>query len=105
MATTLRHVRATMGYYQPNVDGTLPEVDDIAIVLGSKDMDRREVIINDIRGKGDLYQLEEHGFQVLQHTSSLDDFANEDTVKSAYYLEIEDLLLKRFVYLFTLGKL
>jgi hypothetical protein len=59
MATTSHHVRATMGYYQPKADGTLPEVNDISIVLGSKDMDRREVVINDIRGKEDVYQLEE----------------------------------------------
>jgi hypothetical protein len=105
MATTSHHVRATMGYYQPKADGTLPEVNDISIVLGSKDMDRREVVINDIRGKEDVYQLEEHGFQVLQHTSSLDDFADENTVKSAYYLEMEELLLKRFVHLLTMRKL
>ncbi len=97
MATTLHHVRATMAYYQPKADGTPPEVDDLAIILGPKDMDRREVVVNDIRGKEDQYQLEEHGFQVIHHTTGLDDFADENKVKSAYYLEVEELLLKRCV--------
>lgn len=105
MASTLRHVRATMGYYKPKADGALPEVDDLAIILGSKDMDCREVEINDIRGNMNFYHLEEHGFQVLQHTSSVDDFNDEDAIKSTYYREIEELLIKRFVNVFTLIKL
>jgi len=104
MATTLHHVRVTMGYYQPKPDGTLPEVNDLALTLGLKDIDRREVVISDIRGNEDLYQLEEHGFQVLKNTSSLGDFADDNTVKSVYYPEIEELLLKRFVRLFILRK-
>jgi hypothetical protein len=55
ITTTLHHFQATIGYYQPKADGTLPKVDDVAIILGLEDMDPREVFINDIRGK-DLYR-------------------------------------------------
>lgn len=103
--TTLHHVRATMRYYRPPANGNPPEVDDIAIVLGSKDMDCREVLINDIRGNEDMYHLEKHDFQVVRHTSSLCDFSEENLVKSVYYPEIEELLLKRFVHLFNARKL
>lgn len=90
-------VRASIGYYQPKADGTAPDVDDLALVLGVKDIDRREVLINDIRGREEQFRLEEYGFQIVQHDSSVHTFSDDDVIKSAYYAEVEDLLLKRFV--------
>lgn len=68
-------------------------------------MDSREVVIYDICGKEDLYQLEEHGCQDSQRPGSLDDFAEDNPVIPAYYLQIEELLLKRWGYSFTPRKL
>ena len=97
MATTSHDVHATMQYYKPKVDGTGPDLDDLAIIFGPKDMDSREVIVHDIRGKEDLYRLDENGFQVVKHSSSMDDYSDESKITSVYYPEIEELLLKRCV--------
>lgn len=97
MATTSHDIDVTLGYYQPKADGTAPEVDDIAIVLGRKDMDCREVVIHDIRGEEESYLLDSHGFQIIRHTSSVDDFKDDAKIQSTYYPEIEEILLKRSI--------
>lgn len=52
------------------------------------------VTINDIRGHEDEYTLDKNGFQIVKHTTSEKEFKDDESIKSGYYKEIEDLLKK-----------
>ena len=62
-------------------------------------MDAQEVVINDVRGKEGLYNLDKNGFKFVHLSSGVGDFADDEVVKSTFYPEIEELIIKKFVYL------
>lgn len=62
----------------------------------SGELEARRVTIHDARGlaaAGEL-SLDKSGFQHVRHASALTDFGNEDAIRSTYYSESEQLLLK-----------
>jgi len=54
--------------------------------------DTRSALIHDIRGHEDEFTLDKNGFQIYHHESALKDFTDDETIKTEYYREVEDLL-------------
>ena len=52
------------------------------------------VIVHDISGEEDKYNLDSHGFQLYKYASKEKDFRDDDKIKAEYYPEIEDLIKK-----------
>ncbi|OCH86878.1 hypothetical protein OBBRIDRAFT_760602 [Obba rivulosa] len=51
-------------------------------------------VIYDVRGKEDTVSLDTTDFQFVKHVSEEKDFLDEDTIKTKYYKEAEELLKK-----------
>lgn len=61
-------------------------------VLGP--MTTMPVVIHDISGEVDKYNLDTHGFQFVKHESKEKDFLDVDKIKAEYYPETEELVKK-----------
>jgi hypothetical protein len=51
-----------------------------------------EEVIHDVRGSEDCYTLDEHGFAFRAHTTEVQDWLDEATIKSQYFAELENLI-------------
>ncbi|KAK1996078.1 hypothetical protein LX36DRAFT_682632 [Colletotrichum falcatum] len=86
-----RTVLTTINYYDDPGDGSPPT----PIVVGGqkvtneRKMTPRTMTVTDVSGDEDSFTLDTHGFQYIRHASVEKDFADEETVKSVYYPEME----------------
>ncbi|KAI1211107.1 uncharacterized protein F4807DRAFT_50345 [Annulohypoxylon truncatum] len=93
-----RHdVPTSINYYKDPGDGSLPMPIVIAenTVKNERPHIPQQVTIHDVTGEEEKYALDSHGFQFLRHESkleSLEDFQDEELVKSEYYPESIQLL-------------
>lgn len=55
-------------------------------------LDPRNILIHNARGRENDFILDVNGFQFLKHTSTLTDFSNEYIIKKDYYPEVKQLL-------------
>ena len=55
------------------------------------------VIVHDIRGEEDQYDLDKQGFQIYPHISKEKDFLHDDKIKAEYWPETEELLKSAYV--------
>jgi hypothetical protein len=53
------------------------------------------VTIRDGRPLRDSFQLEEHGFQFIDHKTAMTDFYDENQLRSVYYPEVEQIIKDR----------
>ncbi|KAI1453387.1 hypothetical protein F4805DRAFT_443620 [Annulohypoxylon moriforme] len=93
-----RHDMPTnINYYKDPGDGSLPMPIVIAnnTVKNERPHIPQQVTIHDVTGEEEKYALDSHGFQFLRHESkvkSLEEFQDEEIVKSKYYPESVRLL-------------
>jgi len=92
-------VNASITFYEPPLDGSTPWNYVEAPPAGSPQRNYQEVpsevTIDDIRGQEASYNLDTHAFAVAQGVESAEkDFTSDDHIKSTYYPEVEDLILK-----------
>ncbi|ROT41908.1 hypothetical protein SODALDRAFT_326093 [Sodiomyces alkalinus F11] len=91
--STGRDVYTQLNYYRDPGDGSAP----IPVVVGSGKVSNERptvpvsVIIRDMTGREDYYNLDSHGFQLVHHESQEKDFVDELRVNGAYYTEMEQL--------------
>ncbi|KAI9847158.1 MAG: hypothetical protein M1837_003020 [Sclerophora amabilis] len=85
-------VDAYVNYYQPPEPGAVPEKNDMALMLGDKDMVSHWMHIHDMRGREDEFSLDVQGFQSAKLHSKVADFQDADEIKSTYYSEIQELV-------------
>ncbi|KAI0888763.1 uncharacterized protein GGS22DRAFT_184342 [Annulohypoxylon maeteangense] len=90
-------VSTIINYYKDPGDGSLPMPIVIAnnTVKNERPHTPRQVTIHDVTGEEEKYFLDSHGFQYLRHESklkSLEEFQDEETVRSRYYPESVRLL-------------
>ena len=57
--------------------------------------EEHRVTIHDGRPLRDRFQLEEHGFQFIDHKTAMTDFYDSDELKSIYYPEVEQIIKDR----------
>ena len=57
--------------------------------------DEQLVTIHDGRPLRDSFQLEEHGFQFIDHKTAMKNFYDEDELRSVYYPEVEQIIKDR----------
>ncbi|EAW22302.1 uncharacterized protein NFIA_009820 [Aspergillus fischeri NRRL 181] len=91
-ATSSPGVDAVVNYYVPNSDGSPPATNDMAIMLGQKDMISHKMRIRDLRPYKEQYSLDRNGFQYATLHSTLKDATDEGQIKKVYYGEIEKLV-------------
>ncbi|KAF1993771.1 hypothetical protein P154DRAFT_502853 [Amniculicola lignicola CBS 123094] len=117
-----RDVHTTFNYYKDPCDGTPPMPVYVGgnTVTNERPIAPTEVVVRDITGEEDLYKLDSHGFELVQHESSGfaakegDEeegkkgkclFDNEDWVKKVYYRECEEVYKKatgaHTIYIFS----
>ncbi|KAF3480658.1 uncharacterized protein GIQ15_06005 [Arthroderma uncinatum] len=89
---TSKGVDAWINYYKPPADGSLPQHNDLEIMLGDKDMVSYRMRIHDLRGKENDFTLDTHGLQYAKLQTKVTDWANEDEIKSTYFPEVEELV-------------
>lgn len=83
-------VDAWVNYYQPN--GSPPSHNDMAILLGSKDMVSHRMRIHDLRPEMDRFSLDANGFQCATLHSQVTDFGDESQIRNVYFKEVEKLI-------------
>ncbi|KAI1410246.1 hypothetical protein F5Y13DRAFT_202373 [Hypoxylon sp. FL1857] len=94
----LRHdVPTNINYYKDPGDGSLPMPIVIAdnTVKNERPHTPQQVVVHDVTGEEEMYALDSHGFQFLQHESKLkylQEFQDEEVVKTEYYPESIQLL-------------
>ena len=91
-ATSPPGVNAVVNYYVPNSDGSPPATNDMAVMLGQKDMISHKMRIRDLRPYKEEYSLDRNGFQYATIHSTLTDATDETQIKEVYYREIEKLV-------------
>ncbi|KAL4783510.1 hypothetical protein BJX76DRAFT_348504 [Aspergillus varians] len=85
-------VNALVNYYVPNSDGSPPATNDMAVVLGQKNMASHRMRIHDLWSDKEQLSLDRNGFQYAILHSKLTDFTDDSRVKEVYYKEIEELV-------------
>lgn len=73
-----------------------PSINDLELILGSKDQDIRLLPVHDIRGHEPDYTLDKNGFCIFQHESAEKSFVDNDIIRAVYYPELESLLKRQF---------
>ena len=88
-------VLAELNFYKPTEDGEKPHQ-----YMFTHDPPRNFgdvthlVPINDIRGHESEYTLDKNGFQVVHAPSKEKEFKDDESIKTGYYKEVEELLKK-----------
>jgi len=88
-----RDVQTTLFYYKDPGDGSGPA----PTYVGRPETYERpaqplDVTVTDISGNESKYNLDNHGFQIYNHTSTEKDFLDDEKIKAEYYTETEQLL-------------
>ncbi len=91
----LKHnVTTTLNYWDDPGDGLPPT--PIFIGRGRVTNERphkaHDFVVNDISGEENTYSLDGYGFQYVKHESREKLFTDEQTIRSVYYPECEELL-------------
>lgn len=81
-----------VNYYQPPNPGSVPDQNDMALMLGDKDMIARLMRINNARGLESRFSLERNGIQFEKLQTSLQDFSDPEQIKAVYFPEVQDLV-------------
>ncbi|PPJ57945.1 hypothetical protein CBER1_09720 [Cercospora berteroae] len=87
-------VKATLNYYLDPVKGGYESFWFGTVGEKRRPFECVEVPITDIRGKGDEFKLDVHGFEYVKERSGLapEDTENHEKIKQVYYGECEKLL-------------
>lgn len=102
-STEPKTVETTLNYYlDPSKGG------HTSYQIGVSDYYRRkfephQAQIHDIRGREDQFDLERHGFQHHNHTSTEKDFDSDEQVKKVVYPEVEQLIKEVYVVFLSLS--
>lgn len=75
-----------------DLQGSPPELNDLGLLLGEKNMETRLMRIFDARGREHEFNLDDNGFQFAKLDSKVTDFSDKEYVKANYYPEVEDLV-------------
>ncbi|KAL6915493.1 hypothetical protein ACHAPO_008246 [Fusarium lateritium] len=88
-----RHVETTINYYKDPGDGSLhPDVTARKRSTFNQPSVDLKTTIHDITGEEDKYTLDKNCFQFCRHKTRLEQFQDEDLIKSVYYEEVKQLL-------------
>jgi len=60
------------------------------------DTEAHTVLISDMRQIAQTLSVDKEGFELLRHTTAVDDLHDDDAIKTVYYPEIEALLCRKF---------
>jgi hypothetical protein len=82
----------TLNYHLDKADGTDRHYFPGTLSAYRRKYDVRTVSIQDIRSVEEFMNLNDHGFQLYNHTSVENDFVDEATIKDVVYRETEQLL-------------
>lgn len=103
MATTITHREPFLSefnyYLSPPEDLnhlSAPNVNDLELILGTKDQDTRRLPVHDIRGHESDFTLDKTGFCILHHQSTLNFFNDSAVISTTYNPELEQLLKMQF---------
>jgi len=97
MSTNNGNVKAVVRYTEHVGDGKwiVEEGADEGKTIPGERKDY-EVTIHNARPINNSFSVHKEGFVLVNHTSKVSNFYNEEEVKTVYYPEIESLLLKQF---------
>lgn len=84
-------------WYYKSPEGKLPAINDIELILGTKDADGHSVSVKDIRDKESSYSLDTNGFMIAKHPIPLDYLTHQDRIRSIYYPAMAELIRQRHV--------
>jgi hypothetical protein len=91
---------ADFHYYLPPSDSTKipsdPSVNDLELILGTKDQDTRRLAVHDMRGREVEFTLDKNGFCIAKHESVDKSFSNDDIIRTKYCPELNQLLKRQF---------
>ncbi len=91
-------VRGTLSFIRPQ--NTKPVFHSSALTGGVPEVffevDEHTVPIGDMREIADTLSIDREGFELLRHTTAVEDLYDDDAVDHRYYPEIEALLRQRF---------
>jgi hypothetical protein len=91
---------ASFNYYLPPSGGSskpsTPSVNDLELILGTRDQDTRLLAVHDIRAQETEFSLDKTGFCIIKHSSAEKNFADNDSIHATYYPELELLLKRKF---------
>ncbi|KAF9052177.1 hypothetical protein BDP27DRAFT_1345439 [Rhodocollybia butyracea] len=96
-STTLDTVSGPLFYFSPPADGSEPynrvnTDSNSTLPLSNWAPEKHVVQIENVRGKEDLYLLDEAGFQYLKHPACHASFTDDDEIQAEYYPESADLI-------------
>ena len=90
--------RATiLNYYLGQDDGADDTFFDGTIIESRRKYAEIPVLVKDLRGHENRFDLNKHGFQVLTHCSAEKNFTDNDRIKNTYYPESAQLLQSMYV--------
>ncbi|HAT34589.1 MAG TPA: hypothetical protein DCS82_02650, partial [Rhodospirillaceae bacterium] len=91
---TAAHIEAPLMYYiddgTPAASKTGDEVDNSRTYEGS--YEHKTLQIRDARATRDQFQLDIHGFELVDHPTKVKDFLDPEEMISVYYKETEELI-------------
>lgn len=88
-----KDVATTLNFHKDNEDGSPPAptyVDKPQTY--ERPVSEHRVIVQDIRGRDEEFNIYKQGFQIYPHISQEKDFVDDDRIKRVYYPETEQLL-------------
>ncbi len=91
-------IRGVLSFARPQK--TKPVIQHLAQIGAESDLlfelDEHTVPIGDMRAIADTLSIDREGFELLRHTSAVEDLYDDDAVDNRYVPEIEALLRQRF---------
>ncbi len=95
---SIAEVRGTLSFIRPQ--NTKPVFHSSALTGGVPkvffEVEEDTVPISDMREIADTLSIDREGFELLRHTTAVENLYDDDAVDNQYYLEIEALLRQRF---------
>ncbi|PPQ70940.1 hypothetical protein CVT25_013289 [Psilocybe cyanescens] len=100
--TSLASVTTTLSYFTPPSGGERayqkalvdPVTGERTAEKNFDSEERRDIAIENVRGREDTVSLDKTGFQYFHHTSKHTSFANDEEIKAEYYPESIELIKK-----------
>ena len=91
---SLDTVKAKLTYATHADQNPLAESSEVDGRIEYRDGDfvQQEVTIHNGREAAEPFSLEQHGFQLMRHTSAVTDFRDQDEIRTIYYPEMERLI-------------
>ena len=95
---SIAEVRGALSFIRPQ--NTKPVFHSSALTGGVPEVffevEKHTVPIDDMREIADTLSIDREGFELLAHTTAVEDLYDDDAVENQYYPEIEALLRQRF---------